>query len=236
MIRELSPVTAKRYDDLLDRFESYRRSGILCEVGAGGGLFLDRARMRGWQCRGTEFDPAIVEECRARGLVMHCGPVTAHPWERGTADVVVSIEVIEHLRHPMTDLRCMVDLLRPGGLLYVTMPNFNSLSKWLNYGTWTIINYPEHISFFTPRTLHRALSSLGLRRISLRSTGISLNRLRRSHGRSEITTTGLSTDEQVRRSIENNAGLRLVKAAVDGVLDITGKGDTLKAFYVKPAQ
>lgn len=236
MIRDLSPVTRKRYDELLLGFQAYRSTGVLCDVGAGGGLFLDQAKAAGWQCRGTEFDPAIVEECRARGLDMHCGPVQEHPWAKGSADVVVSIEVIEHLRWPMQDLRAMVELLRPGGALYLTTPNFNSISKWLNRGTWTVVNYPEHISLFTPATLHRALTGLDMHRVSLRTTGLSITRLKRSHGGSGQASSGLSSDEQLRRTIEGKPWLRMAKQAADGLLNIVGMGDSLKALYVKPGQ
>ncbi|QQR87476.1 MAG: class I SAM-dependent methyltransferase [Flavobacteriales bacterium] len=236
MIRDLSPVTRIRYVELLDRFEAYRSTGVLCDVGAGGGLFLDQAKAAGWQCRGTEFDQAIVEECRARGIDMHCGPLLDHTWPKGSVDVVVSIEVIEHLRWPQQDLRAMVDLLRPGGALYLTTPNFNSISKWLNRGTWNVVNYPEHISFFTPATLHRALAGLGLRRVSLRTTGLSITRLKRSHGGTGQAASGLSSDEQLRRTIEGKPWLRVAKKAADGLLDLTGTGDSLKALYVKPVQ
>ncbi|MFZ1688182.1 MAG: class I SAM-dependent methyltransferase [Flavobacteriales bacterium] len=235
-VRDLSPITAKRYDELLARFAQYRSTGRILEVGCGGGLFLDRAQGAGWSTYGTEFDGAVVSEVKARGHTMHLGPLIGHPWPAEHFDVVVSIEVAEHLIHPLDDLREMVRLLRPGGALYVTTPNFNSISKWLAHGKWTIINYPEHISFFTPRTMHSALGSLGMRRKWVRTTGISLNRFRRARGKTDITTDGISNDEQLRRTIEKRPVLKFVKHAVDGLLDLTGKGDTLKVFYEKPPQ
>lgn len=235
-VRDLSPITAQRYDDLLGRFAPYRTSGRMLEVGCGGGLFLDRAMGAGWQTHGTEFDAAVVAEVRARGHAMHLGPLVGNPWPDGHFDVVVSIEVAEHLIHPLDDLREMVRLLRPGGALYITTPNFNSISKWLAYGKWTIINYPEHISFFTPRTMHMALAGLGMHRKWVRTTGISLNRFRRAQGKSDITGSGISSDEELRRTIEKRPVLKFLKTCADAVLDITGKGDTLKVFYEKPVQ
>lgn len=235
-VRDLSPITAARYDELLTKFGAYRKNGRLLEVGCGGGLFLDRAREAGWETHGTEFDAAVVNEVQARGHSMHLGPLLGNAWPTGHFDVVVSIEVVEHLIRPMDDLKEMVRLLRPGGALYITTPSFNSISKWLAYGKWTIINYPEHISFFTPRTMHRALGSLGMTRKWVRTTGISLNRFRRAHGKPDINNEGLSSDEQLRRTIERRPLLKFVKHGVDAVLDLTGKGDTLKAFYEKPDQ
>jgi SAM-dependent methyltransferase len=235
-VRDLSPITAERYDDLLGKFAPYKRSARILEVGCGGGLFLDRARSAGWTTHGTEFDGAVVSEVKGRGHTMHLGPLIGHPWPAEHFDVVLSIEVVEHLIHPLDDLREMVRTLRPGGVLYITTPNFNSISKWLAYGKWTIVNYPEHISFFTPRTMHMALSGLGMQRGSVRTTGISLNRFRRAQGKSDITPSGISSDEALRRIIEKRPFLKFLKSSADTVLDFTGKGDTLKVFYEKPPQ
>ena len=80
---------------------------------------------------------------------------------RGTFDVVTAIEVIEHVADPVPFLSGLRDLLRPGGLLFLTTgnaaPHRDDLARW-NY----VI--PEiHVSFFEPRTLERALIAAGFR-------------------------------------------------------------------------
>ena len=45
----LSPITIKRYHQILDSFEPYRKTNKLIDVGCGIGYFLEAAKERGWK-------------------------------------------------------------------------------------------------------------------------------------------------------------------------------------------
>src|SRR5215211_5801758 len=66
----LSPITIKRYNELLDEFEKFRKTGKLLEVGCGSGHFLHEAKKRGWDVYGTEFTDDAIEKCRQYGIKM----------------------------------------------------------------------------------------------------------------------------------------------------------------------
>jgi SAM-dependent methyltransferase len=77
----------------------------------------------------------------------------------GSADVVTAIEVIEHTVDPVSELRAMRRLLRPGGVLFLTTGNARAHAGRLE--KWRYVVPEIHISFFEPRTLARAMTAAG---------------------------------------------------------------------------
>jgi SAM-dependent methyltransferase len=79
----------------------------------------------------------------------------------GSFDVLTAIEVIEHTLDPVTELRRMRELLKPGGLLFLTTgnaaPHADSLTQW------SYVRPEIHVSFFEPITLEYALREAGFR-------------------------------------------------------------------------
>src|SRR6476660_3976054 len=66
----LSPVTVKRYHEILNRFEKFRKTNKLMDVGCGIGYFLEVAKQRGWEVYGSEFTDEAVRICREKGIKM----------------------------------------------------------------------------------------------------------------------------------------------------------------------
>ena len=80
----------------------------------------------------------------------------------GKMDFVTAIEVLEHVRDPVSVLRQIRRLLRPGGILFVTTGNAEPWRGRLF--DWSYAAIPEvHISFYEPRTLEVAMKSAGFR-------------------------------------------------------------------------
>jgi 2-polyprenyl-3-methyl-5-hydroxy-6-metoxy-1,4-benzoquinol methylase len=235
LIPELNPITRQRFLALLDRLEPMRRTGRLLDAGSGSGYFLDTAMERGWEAHGTEYDPAVVEACRKRGIRMQQGLLDPANYEPGSFDAVTSFEVLEHLVEPLRELQHFAALLRPGGQLYLTTPNFNSVSRRLTGAAWNIIAYPEHLNYFTPRTLARALRTAGFARIRIATTGISPMRLRNSVAGATVQANADPTndDQVLRQRIERNPLLGLAKHGVNAALTLLGAGDTIKVFARK---
>ena len=97
--------------------------GVLVDVGCGGGAWLAWCQERGWKGIGFDPSPQAVAYARARGLDAYEWAWPPCPLADATADVVTFINVLDHLRDPFQALQEAWRILRPGGLLYIRVPN-----------------------------------------------------------------------------------------------------------------
>ena len=229
-----SELTIKRYNEILDKMEPFRKTGRLLDVGCGIGFFLDEAKKRGWEVYGTEYSERLIGLLREKGITIHEGQLSSENYEEGFFDVVTSFEVIEHINNPTSEIKQIAKLIRKGGLVYLTTPNFNSLLRRKLKIKYNVINYPEHLSYYTPSTIARLFTSNGFKKWKVETTGISLTRLRTSQGTSaQKYVSASSDDEKLRQQMDEKWYLGLVKKIVNSSLTAIGSGDSLKGWFIK---
>jgi N-acetyl sugar amidotransferase len=231
----LSPVTIKRYNELLDQMEKYRSTNNILDIGCGVGYFLEQAKKRGWNVYGTEFTDDAVSICEEKGINMYQGVLSADKYESEFFDVITSFEVIEHINNPKEEISNISKILRKKGLFYCTTPNFNSFSRRYLRDKWNNILYPEHLSYYTKQTLSKALSQFGLFPVKTLTTGISLARIQTSKKGLQLNevVTPSSIDESIRNRFEKNSFFKIVKLIANSILTLFNLGDTIKIFAEK---
>lgn len=230
----LSPVTIKRYNELLDYFEQFRKTGKLIDVGCGIGYFLEEAKKRGWEVYGTEYTDEAIQICEGKGITMKKGKLNPADFEPESFDVITNFEVIEHINNPQEEIQNFNQILRKGGLVYITTPNWNALLRYRLKAAYNVIVYPEHLSYYTPRTIKKLFKSKGFKSLKVMTTGISITRLKTSKGSSDqayISET--SDDEKLRNKIEGNKLLQFAKSTVNKSLTLLGVGGSLKGYFIK---
>jgi SAM-dependent methyltransferase len=230
----LSPLTVKSYNTLLDEFEVYRNNGKLLDVGCGRGWFLNEAKKRGWEVYGTEYSEAAVKICENNGIKMTAGKLSSDSFPQNEFDVITSFEVIEHINNPLEELSNINLFLRKGGLFYCTTPNFNSLLRYNLKEDYNVIGYPEHLSYYTRKTLNKLLTGTDFSKDKFLVTGISVSRFKTSKKTSsEPLISKESSDEVLRQEIDKKWYLGVIKRVVNYFLTVLGLGMTLKGYYVK---
>ena len=150
----------------------------ILDVGAGPGLLLRTAQARGW--RTTAIEPSLLCATRLaeQGHTVWNGTLWDYVASVRDAheryDVVTLYETLEHMSNPEEALLQVYDLLRPGGVVAVVVPNDWSplqLAACKKLGLphyW--ISAPAHVSYFTAKTAQLMLRRTGFDIIDCRGT------------------------------------------------------------------
>jgi 2-polyprenyl-3-methyl-5-hydroxy-6-metoxy-1,4-benzoquinol methylase len=162
--------------DLRALYETHVRGDAHClDVGCGdgrtSGLWL---RERAASYVGVDVSEPAVHEARRLGLdALPIADASDLPFSNESFDVVVCIEVLEHLFQPFEAAVEIRRVLRPGGLLIASVPNIAYwrrraelalIGRWNPFGDHLSTQKPwrdPHIRFFTPRTAKAMLAEAG---------------------------------------------------------------------------
>ena len=159
----LDPDIEMLYRNTARRLEAWLHPGRLLDIGCAMGHFMNYARTRGWEVCGVE--PSLYAANRGRkdfGLQIHTVSVLAEAeFPSGFVDAAVMNEVIEHLPDPAATLADAFRILKPGGWISVTTPNFACYRSLLMKEDWTPIIPSGHLYYFTGETLDRMLRAAG---------------------------------------------------------------------------
>jgi SAM-dependent methyltransferase len=148
--------------DKLDIVRRFRSSGTLLDVGCGAGFFLREASNAGFSAQGVEFSHEAVEFGMRWGSVRITeGDLLDTRFPDSSFDIVTLWHALEHLPRPIEALKRIRALLKPGGVLVIAVPNFDSLQARAFRSRWYHLEVPRHLYHFTPGTLRKLLDSGG---------------------------------------------------------------------------
>jgi SAM-dependent methyltransferase len=145
--------------------------GRLLDVGGGRGDLGVALRDHGWDVTGLDPSPEACEHARARGVNAIDGTLLDGAPVGSDYDAVVFNHSLEHVVEPLEDLTAARALLRTGGVLVISLPNFGSWQRRRFESSWFHLDLPRHRSHFTARGLGRLLERAGYGRIrTMRTT------------------------------------------------------------------
>jgi len=169
----------------------HRTPGKLLDVGPGTGIFLYLAQKEfGWEPHGIDIcDESAVKAREEFGIRLTVGDFNTYAWEPGSFDAVTMLDMLEHTIDPLASLTRAYELLRPGGVLYVAVPNQHCLmtmilDEYIRLGLpgarffQDRLYVPPHVYYFQPRTLRRILERAGFEIVGVRSGNVYLGRYR----------------------------------------------------------
>ncbi|MEO7385866.1 MAG: class I SAM-dependent methyltransferase [Gammaproteobacteria bacterium] len=147
---------------IVERVARYARNGDWLDVGFGNGSLLFTAEEWGFAPLGLDLRPSSVDAMKRLGIDARCGDLAAID-EPGRFSVVSLADVLEHMPFPRDRLTAAHQLLRPKGVLFVSMPNYGCAA-------WRLLDASqanpywgelEHYHNFSRRRLYSLLEEHG---------------------------------------------------------------------------
>ena len=117
------------------------KNNLLLDLGCADRFLEPACQSRGWNYRGLDYTDVNFE-------------TDTLPIDTNSVDIVVSLAVIEHLRDSDNFLSEIFRCLKPGGIVYLSTPNFQLDFK-------NFYNDPTHVKPYTPESLKQLLNLSG---------------------------------------------------------------------------
>jgi 2-polyprenyl-3-methyl-5-hydroxy-6-metoxy-1,4-benzoquinol methylase len=162
-----------RFERELSLFRSFCPKGHVLDVGCSTGGFLYQLSTqfpREYQVVGVDVAAKALDYAESRGVPVRRGAFPELEFGEQRFDAITFWAVLEHLVNPGAFVAKAATLLKPGGHLFILVPNMESLAVRVLGCRYRYI-VPEHVNYFTARPLRRlAETSPALKVLALRST------------------------------------------------------------------
>tara|TARA_B100000315_G_scaffold260886_1_gene326844 strand:+ start:1917 stop:2858 length:942 start_codon:yes stop_codon:yes gene_type:complete len=135
----------------------------LLDVGANTGVFLASVKDRVKTAQGIEASKEATYAARTiHGLDVQAGLIADVNLPDEQFDIITMFDVIEHLTDPMNDLNILFRKLKPGGKIFVTTHDIETLLAKISGRHYPMLMY-QHFFHFSPKTLSKMLEKNGYR-------------------------------------------------------------------------
>ena len=147
------------------------RTPCILDIGCGRGYLLQQLAEVGWHCAGLDIPQSPIP-ARSSKVDFRIGSADeVLPWPAAVFDLAVLNHVLEHTINPRFVVKEALRVIRPGGYLYVGVPNFESWQADCFKDFWFPLEIPRHLHHFGLLSLRLLLEDYGfkIKYISTRS-------------------------------------------------------------------
>ncbi len=126
------------------------------DIGCGRGTLLERFHERCHNVTGTERTSSPFS-----ADYIYKGNLDEIDFKEESFDIIIIWHVLEHLDDPKNTLEQICKLLRPNGLLVLSVPNFGSYQANIFQQHWFHLDLPRHLFHFSKTRLIKLIESSG---------------------------------------------------------------------------
>ena len=155
-----------RRDKLIAIVKQYFPSGHVIDVGCGGGEVMARLDQK-YIPFGIEVSKQLSQRAqkiaKSRGGRVFCGSalIGLDTFKKDYFTAAIMSAYFEHESAPREVLQKIMRILRPGAPLIIKVPNYGCLNRMVTGGKWCGFRYPDHVNYWTPKTLKNIIEDTG---------------------------------------------------------------------------
>ncbi len=160
------------YQDIKQQLQEYCQQGSLLDIGTWCGTLL-ASMSETYSAVGCEISKEAADYGRSKGLDIRIGSFDQVQFSPESFDIITIIDVLEHLPKPKDVISKILGLLKPGGIVYIKVPNGSAqinkqnLLQSLKLSSVGVANCYVHINHFGHKSLKNVLESVGFEVVEL---------------------------------------------------------------------
>ena len=140
-------------------FLSTIKPGKILDFGCGPGWILSSLDAT-WEKHGVEISK-FASKTASKFAKIHTGSI--ENFTEKDFDVIIIYHVIEHLSDPISTIKELYKILKPGGYLIIGTPDFDCAAARRFGDNFRLLHDPTHISLFSNDSMHRFLRDHGFK-------------------------------------------------------------------------
>ena len=104
-----------------------------------------------------------LQRRQERGLDIVCSDLLSTDYKDNFFDLVRMWNTLEHVHDPSTYLKKVYNILKPGGIVLIQLPNLRSCAFFIFGKRWSALDVPRHLYHFNKRTLKEMVEKQGFK-------------------------------------------------------------------------
>lgn len=213
-------------------FNSWKR---ILDIGCGGGFLLNSVKKEFDELHGLEVSMELVRFAKSKwSLNVHHGEIQNVNLPENYFDIVTLYDVIEHIPKPLIFLDAIYRILKHNGVIVIVTPNANGLSARIMKEKWIYYTPPEHIFYYTPKSIKVLLKTKGFKICKVKTENLYINHISMQKCYRDVNLKELRVStSDVSKYINKYLILRGVKALINKILETHFIGDNLVCYAKK---
>ena len=142
-------------------------SGNILDVGCANGAFLLSMKQFGdYNLHGLDIKDTGMD-FKDHAIDFKEGHLEELEYPDHFFDAIILDNVLEHVPDPEVFMEKVISILKPGGYIYGTTPNHNSLDRFFFQRYWGGFHMPRHIYLFNAKNLNMFMKNIGISKVNI---------------------------------------------------------------------